>query len=306
MTKFQITVFSELHGETECCIQDMDHALNGGFNPCADGTDYKLTLHEIEQLKDGFDNFIPSSKLETPLNLIALMLPEEKSIKIPQHFRLDKKQYADVKNCMQKAGGTYSKNAFNFEEPGIDVYLRILNGEKYNLKKEFQFFATPDDLADYLVELAEVEAGQEILEPSAGRGSIVKAVHRELYDAHTVWAFELMPTNMPYLEQIIGCRILGKDFLTECDTHFDRIIANPPFAKNQDIDHIYKMYDSLKDGGRLVSIASKHWQLADNKKVKIFRDFLDDTEAKIYPIPAGRFKESGTMVETCVIVINKV
>jgi hypothetical protein len=66
MTKFQITVFSELYGETECCIQDIEYALNGGFSPCADGTDYKLTLHEIEQLKEGikYDNFIPSSNDE--------------------------------------------------------------------------------------------------------------------------------------------------------------------------------------------------------------------------------------------------
>lgn len=307
MTIFQITVFSELYGKTECCIQDMEHALSGGFNPCADGSDYKLTHHEIEQLKDRvyYDDFVPSSKLKYPLNLVALMLPDGNNIKIPQFFRFNKKQYGDVKTVMQKAGGTYTKNAFSFKEPAIDIYLRIINGEKYNLKKEFQFFATNPTRAAHLVELAEINSPDLIiLEPSAGDGAIVKAILKHTPGA-IVSAFELMPINRAILKEIPFCMVIGNDFLTE-SSHltFDRIVANPPFSNNQDIDHIREMYRRLKNGGIMVSIASKHWQFASGKKEKDFAAWLDSVNAYIEDIPAGDFKESGTNVATCIIKIK--
>lgn len=310
MTIFQIKVFSELYEETECCIQDMEHALSGGFSPCADGTDYKLTHHEIEQLKEAVDyaTFTPSSKLEYPLNLVALMLPEGNFIKIPQYFRFNKKQYTDVKTVMQKAAGTYTKNAFSFKEAGIDVYLRIINGEKYNLKKEFQFFATNPARAAHLVELAEIDSPDLlVLEPSAGDGAIVKAIlsHEPGLCVHV---FELMPQNRDLLSKIEDCILVGEDFLNNSFDHnlqFDRIIANPPFSNNQDIDHIREMYRRLKRGGILVSIASKHWQFASGKKEVAFKDWLGSLDADIEEIPAGDFKESGTNVSTCIIKIRK-
>lgn len=86
---------------------------------------------------------------------------------------------------------------------------------------------------------------------------------------------------------------------------YNKIIANPPFNKNQDIDHIKEMYSILVDGGRLVSVSSKHWLTSNNKKETEFRCWLDDVNAEIYEIESGTFKESGTMIETCVIIINK-
>lgn len=306
MTKFQITVHSALYGETECCIQDLQHAIDGGFSPCGDGCDYKLTHHEREQLKDGIpDDFIGSSKLEYPLNLVALMEPKGMYLEIPQYFRFDKKQYGDVKNVLQTSGGKYVKNSFKFDEEALPVYLRIINGEKYNLKKEFQFFGTPDTLADYLVELAEIEPSHEVVEPSAGQGSIVKAIFRSCEDLLVVKTFELMPLNQTFLDKIEGAMSIGSDFLTECDTTFDRIIANPPFNKNQDIDHIRKMYDCLRPGGRLVSIASKHWEYSGNKKETAFKEWLNEVGSTIEQVPAGSFKESGTSIATCIIIIDK-
>jgi 16S rRNA G1207 methylase RsmC len=181
---------------------------------------------------------------------------------------------------------------------------QIANGENRNLKKEFQFFATPDPLADTLVELAELNDTAEILEPSAGQGAIVKAIHKSTWQARTVWGYEAMDVNQKFLEKIPGFRLLGDDFLT-CDTSFDRIIANPPFSKNQDIVHIRKMYDQLSHGGRLVSIASTHWQHSSNKKEVQFKEWLQTVGAKIKNVEKGAFKESGTNVAAVIIVIDK-
>lgn len=233
---------------------------------------------------------------------------EGTTIKLPK-VQLDRKSYMDVAKKLELIGGKWKGgkvSGFIFEQDPTELLEQIANGESRNLKKEYQFFATPDDLADYLVELAEIEPTHDVLEPSAGQGAIINAIHRELYSAFTVGAFELMPLNQTFLNKIVGCRLLGSDFLTECDTSFDRIVANPPFSKNQDIDHIRKMYDQLKDGGRLVSIASKHWQLSTNKKETDFKFWLTALNAEIIEIPAGRFKESGTLIATCIIVIDKI
>lgn len=99
---------------------------------------------------------------------------------------------------------------------------------------------------------------------------------------------------------------MQEDFLTlDRPQNFDKIIANPPFAKNKDIDHIRKMFECLKPKGRIVSMASNHWRNSGNKKEKDFRLWVAGLDADIKDIKAGSFKESGTNVATCIIIINK-
>jgi len=228
-------------------------------------------------------------------------------VKLPS-IQLERKLYQEVAKKLELIGGKWNGNkimGFVFDEDPTDLLSEIASGEKINLKKEYQFFATPDKLADYLVELAEIKVTHHILEPSAGQGAIIKAIQRKLHEGFTVWAYELMPLNQIFLNKIIGCRLLGSDFLTECDTSFDRIIANPPFSKNQDIDHIKKMYNQLKPGGRLVSFLSNHWKSSSNKKESEFKDWLKEINAKIEDVKPGTFKESGTNIATSIIIINK-
>lgn len=219
--------------------------------------------------------------------------------------------YKEIREALIKAGGKYNKNKFVFPSDVMPYLVRITAGEKVNIKKEFQFFGTPAALADRLVELADIELWHNgsILEPSAGQGAIIDAIFR----AHPaeamgkVHAFELMDINRSILEKNPRVILMGDDFLKfeGFENHYARIIANPPFSKNQDIDHIRKMYEVLKPGGRIVTIASKHWQHASGKKEKAFKQWLDDIGAVVDEVPAGEFKESGTSLATCIIVIDK-
>lgn len=83
---------------------------------------------------------------------------------------------------------------------------------------------------------------------------------------------------------------------------FEIVIANPPFNKNQDIDHFYKMVEVCD--GRVISVMSTHWQHSKNKKETAFREFLNEKNAEIINIEAGRFKDSGTMVASCIVVMD--
>jgi type I restriction-modification system DNA methylase subunit len=233
-------------------------------------------------------------------------------VRLPEG-QLDRKLYQEVAKALELIGGKWvgrKTMGFVFPNDPTELLEQIANGESRNLKKEFQFFATPDDVADRMVELAEIDenAGQWILEPSAGQGSIINAINRKYPDLNVDY-FELMDVNRTFLEKIPTARHLGDDFLAvdwkSGPTLFDRIIANPPFSKNQDIDHIRKMYECLNDGGRIVTIASTHWQISNNKKETEFRNWLEEINAEIHEIPKGTFKESGTMVSSVLIVIDK-
>jgi len=228
-------------------------------------------------------------------------------VKLPPG-QLDRNLYIEVAKALNLINGKWKGGkvmGFVFQEDPTELLEQISNGEKKNLKKEYQFFATPDDLADKLVEMASLEECHYTLEPSAGQGSIVKAIGRK-FPNMSVDCFELMEVNQTILRKIKNVFFCEDDFLATKNGGYNRIIANPPFSKNQDIDHIRKMYSCLEVGGRLVSISSKHWQLSNNKKETAFREWLKEINAKIEEIPAGSFKSSGTAVGGLIITIDKI
>ena len=232
-------------------------------------------------------------------------------IKLPAG-QLERKLYQEVAKSLELIGGKWKGGktfGFVFPSDPTELLAQIANGEKRNLKKEFQFFATPDELADKLVELANINStgfrNRSILEPSAGQGAIIKAIHK--YHPNTeVHYCELMDINRSILEKKVEANFICNDFLKIPKGYcFDYIIANPPFSKNQDIDHIKEMYNRLKYGGRMVTISSKHWLHSSNKKEMEFREWLSGVKASIEEIDKGEFKESGTMVGGLIITINK-
>jgi predicted RNA methylase len=121
---------------------------------------------------------------------------------------------------------------------------------------------------------------------------------------------ELNPSMKEFLKDKPYTTMTGVDFLefarSENVRHlFDRIVMNPPFSKQQDIDHIIAAFDFLSPGGILVSIMSESPFFRTNKKSLDFMAFLREHNAEIEQLPEGAFKESGTMVRTRIIKIKK-
>lgn len=230
-------------------------------------------------------------------------------VRLPEG-QLERKLYQEVAKSLELIGGKWKGGkvmGFVFPTDPTKLLEQIANGENRNLKKEFQFFATPSDVSDWIVnEFAFLQSNFKVLEPSAGQGSIIKAIQRFIPELNVDYC-ELMDVNRTFLSKIPNTTFLQDDFLTlnGKENYYDLIVANPPFSKNQDIDHIRKMYECLNKGGRIVSIASTHWQLSNNKKETEFRNWLEKLEAVTYYFPEGTFKESGTMVSSILIVIDK-
>ena len=99
--------------------------------------------------------------------------------------------------------------------------------------------------------------------------------------------------------------LIGDNFLKHNGKTYSKIIANPPFTKNQDIDHLKEMYNCLSRGGRLICITSESWVNGHQKKQIEFKNWLYKIEAEVIDIEKETFKDSGTSVGGKIIIINK-
>lgn len=178
--------------------------------------------------------------------------------------------------------------------------------EKVRFSKIPGFFPTPKITAEKMVEMADIEPGMSVLEPSAGKGDIAEAVQNAHPEAE-ITTIERMQTLRELLEAK-GFEVVGDDFL-EHEGQYDRIIQNPPFEKKQDIDHVRHAYDQLKFGGRLVSIMSEGPFFGVDKKSKAFQEWFANVggvDEKIGQAFKGveTFRQTG--VSGRIIVIDKV
>lgn len=229
-------------------------------------------------------------------------------IKLPD-VQLERSDYLKVKKLFESNGGKWKGGkcqGFLFDTTDVSPILsRLQGGDLTDRKKKFQFFETPIEIARRLaVRLGDVIPTDRILEPSAGRGALIKAVLEE-WPNNIVDCYELMEENRAELARISNARLLGNDFMEAEIGIYDKIIANPPFTNNQDIKHVMKMWDHLADGGQMAVIMSKHWQFASDKASKDFRSFVESIDHDITDLPAGSFKDSGTNVESLMLVLWK-
>lgn len=232
---------------------------------------------------------------------------ESNVLKLPQ-VQFNKKSYGEAKKWIEEAGGRWEggkTQGFIFDFDAQRVFDILHSGKRCNIQQEFQFFETPKEVADWLVMLTGgITSGSRILEPSAGRGAIVKAILRNCPGA-TIDCYELMPENREILGKVGGVNIRGENFLDEEEGEWDYIVANPPFSGNQDVDHVMHMYEHLAVGGVCAAITSQHWKMGSERKCVEFRDFLQKIGANIIDIDAGEFKESGTGVATTAVVFHR-
>lgn len=193
----------------------------------------------------------------------------------------------------------------------------LATGTVLDFRKEFQFFETPEEVARELARRADLKPGQRVLEPSAGTGNLVKAV------------FDVAPVDLVAVEinPSLGKRCSGReidlgvrplpagrretrcaDFLEttpEILGTFDRIIANPPFSRQQDILHVTHMLSFLRPGGRLVSVMSPRWTYGEDRRCRAFRALVQEAGGEWTPLPEGSFKASGTSVDTGILEVSR-
>lgn len=218
--------------------------------------------------------------------------------------QLPRELYIQTAKIIELLGGKWnrSRGTHVFENDCAErVDEAVMAGEVADFQKLYQFYETPPELARRMVALADVRDGHKVLEPSAGRGAILKALPQTIHRT----AVEL---NSALVDLVAHAqRVRYGDFL-QCNEElgvFDRIIANPPFRNGQDVDHVRHMHDLLKPGGILVTVMSPAWQYRTDLKHAEFRAWLKQLDHEVEDLPEGTFKASGTNIRTVLVKICK-
>ena len=231
------------------------------------------------------------------ISILAKCEVEGKTLKITE--QLDRKAYAQLNKVLTAIGGKWnaSKKAHIFKEDVSEMIENIINTGEYScIKKDFQFFPTPIELAKKVVELAEVRPDDNCLEPSAGVGNIAQFMPN-------CDVIELHEDNHKALKEK-GFNIVHDDFLTfNPQKKYDVIVMNPPFAKGQDVEHTTKAIEIAQRV--VVAITSASVLFKNDKKTQAFRELVASYGGTIEELPAESFKESGTNVNTCLIIVRK-
>ncbi len=149
------------------------------------------------------------------------------------------------------------------------------------------FFPTPTDVADQMVDIADIEDGMTVLEPSAGNGNIADAIRKIGISPDVA---EISDTLRNILEAK-GYNVVAHDFLKIKDK-YDRIIMNPPFMAGMDAVHLKHAYELLNSGGKVVSIVGEGSFTRNDKSSVDFREWLDEVGATVEELPVGTFTDT--------------
>lgn len=231
--------------------------------------------------------------------------------------QLDRAQYVAVNKFLETAGAKWNRKAKRHVfEPGAKERIDALlsTGSLVDEKKAFQAFYTPAEVAEQLVELADIEPFMRCLEPSAGDGVIAEAIKEANGSVVCVELNERAATTLDnkclvaYNCDFLRCRPVD-DEDDEPDApalgKFDRVVMNPPFTNDQDIKHVRHAFTFLKPGGRLIAIMSPGFTFGGSRTRQAFRDFVEKHGGIVDELPEGTFKESGTNVRTVVVELKK-
>jgi tRNA1(Val) A37 N6-methylase TrmN6 len=133
-----------------------------------------------------------------------------------------------------------------------------------------------------------------VLEPSAGTGNLAKIAALncdvDCVEFQTKLAGALARSRLYR-------KVYNTDFLRlvpKTTGLYDRVLMNPPFDRERDIDHVMHALQFVKPDGCLVAIMSAGTEFRDTKKSIAFRELMKKMNATWRDLPAGSFSEVGT------------
>jgi hypothetical protein len=194
---------------------------------------------------------------------------------------------------------------------------------KTTLARRFGFFPTPDTAAEHLI--SKVALWREptqpplaILEPSAGTGNLARrcatAGHvgsrwreqdRSYPYNHRVDCVEVQPKLARGLRaERLYRKVWCGDFLQmqpDPKRLYDRVVMNPPFDLERDVDHVTHALNWLKPDGQLVAIMSAGTEFRETPKAKALRELVKAKHGRWDDLPACSFASVGTNVNTILL-----
>jgi phospholipid N-methyltransferase len=226
--------------------------------------------------------------------------------------QLDRKLYLSVNEVLNRIGGRWMRQikAHVFDADPTDRLNAVIESGVLDPKVKTGYFPTPAVIVDKMIELADISRKHLILEPSAGQGHIADRIIPYLREpAQLILCEKLEENRNILLKKGYSCHGDFFNYETLClvdNLKFDRILMNPPFERQADIDHVTAAYGLLEPGGILVTIMSTGVTFRENKKSVQFREnIMEPHGTYLEHLPSGAFKESGTQVRTILLRLLK-
>jgi len=250
----------------------------------------------------------PVHKVEQDVLIILSKMVVEGQVAKLSCGQLAPTTYARVNKVLELLGGKWSRKfgGHIFQQDPTELLESVLVTGTVAKPEKFGFFPTQPELAGVVVDLAWLEEGMKVLEPSAGDGGLADSI-AAIVGAENLDCIEIQNKNVQVLRKK-GYQVTEADFMSvpaPALPYHSRVIMNPPFERQQDIDHVLHAWNFLKPGGRLIAIMASSVKFRENKKTIEFREFVERNRGKIIDNPEGSFKASGTGVSTITVCIDK-
>jgi len=245
----------------------------------------------------------------------SLEIADDGMIRLPE--QLPRRLYAEVNTALTAIGYVWRRHV-KCHVPMAEVpdprgaLDQILNtGVLVDARQNLGFFETPDDIVTKLVDECGLRRGDgplRVLEPSAGCGAILRQIPR----FNHVTAVEIDAGRAALLPRcgIPVLHVMCADFLAlpapaPEEEAFDRVIMNPPFGRQADIEHVTHALGFLKPGGKLAAIMAAGLLFRENRKTHEFHTLLAPHDHDITELPDHAFRPSGTDVRTVILTLEK-
>jgi len=246
--------------------------------------------------------------------------------------QLERKLYEQTMKVIKDHGGKWDRKSQSHifqRDPRESLGIALQTGKTESQQSIKQAFFTPRVIASEMIDMAHLCKDDTILEPSAGEGNLIDAIHASGQPVLKIEAIELDPGHVQLLKAkypVTGKLTEGGntkawgmsqhkvwvrqgDFLSMTPQEvyaplFSCVLMNPPFTKGQDVKHILHAWKFLRSGGRLISIASAAVRYNTTANYRELRNLIEDY-GMMRDLPPGSFKESGTAVNTVLILLKK-
>ncbi|WP_433856688.1 rRNA adenine N-6-methyltransferase family protein [Streptomyces kronopolitis] len=222
-------------------------------------------------------------------------------------FEIDRPTYEAMNKVLKDMGGQWNgrkavrAHVFPYR---IEEFMRqCLAANDYPSRYEQGWFPTPPNLVMQICDLAGIDAGMTVLEPSAGSGAMTGEIARR---GGVVDAFEIDARRVEVLrEQGDARRVVHGDFLDadplDYSEPFDRVVMNPPFANG--LEHIKHAIGFMSEDAILVSVMSQGLMWWSDKATVEFREMVDEVGGEIEELPEDSFAMCGTGIRTCLLFL---
>ncbi len=189
-------------------------------------------------------------------------------------------------------------------EEELERYIKHLEAISFEKVKGLDYFPTPPDVVEKVLDKAQLKANQRILEPSAGKGNIADAVRSRMGNSVKIDVCELSDHNRKILE-LKGYTVVSQDFLEygvkdrtktglpimDEKIKYDRIVMNPPYMQGVDWAHIQHAFAMLKPNGILVAVVPGKSYIGLGREATEKRLFIEANDGTIDIIPASEYNQ---------------